>query len=560
LEQFDTVYSVSDLHIGGKENPMFDQGERLGAAFRQMAAEVGCLQPSPSINRPAGPRSRRVALVLNGDVVDFLACPSDQGEPGRYFLSDDQAIAELDRLFAPESGFSDVWWGLHDYIIRGGTLIVVLGNHDIELALPAVQAHFLLLLSNATTVPPSPHQWKIACVHVHFHMDGRGYRCKVGDRTIAFLHGNEADDDNEIDYEGLRKVICNRGVLGGPNLDLAPNRGTQLVIDVMNDIKSEFPFVDLLKPEFGAALPLAMAISDRRIPRIAKAVNALYLGDDPDADRGSESATDSATVPSVGHDAPATTDPAGLTNFWLAALDMRSTPATRDSTALVDEAIRLLDAGVTVEEIADAVADAELGIGDQARSLFDVAFRVVRGWKRSSLRQLVRLTSLGSASRVFEPSLPLEGDQKLDRLVRSKTDIVVAGHSHFAKFHPRWNGHGVFINTGTWAKIMRIREQELESEESFSRVLEAIKNKDASALEKTDVHPGYIVRLPTVAIIESRPRKNGSNRVIARLCKAVFSDKDSDRIVWVPLTSVLQPGWQAESESQNGEAWVLTRP
>ena len=39
-----------------------------------------------------------------------------------------------------------------------------------------------------------------------------------------------------------------------------PNAGTKLVIDVMNAVKATHPFIDLLKPESTAAVPLLLAL------------------------------------------------------------------------------------------------------------------------------------------------------------------------------------------------------------------------------------------------------------------------------------------------------------
>ena len=42
-----------------------------------------------------------------------------------------------------------------------------------------------------------------------------------------------------------------------------PNAGTRLVVEVMNNFKRRYPFVDLLKPEATAAVPMD---SRARIP------------------------------------------------------------------------------------------------------------------------------------------------------------------------------------------------------------------------------------------------------------------------------------------------------
>src|SRR6185369_11621448 len=79
-------------------------------------------------------------------------------------------------------------------------------------------------------------------------MDGTGYACTVGGKRVLCVHGNDADAWNPVDQDALHTVI--RALKGGLTLpEWQPNAGTRLVIDIMNQIKSRFPMVDLLKPE-----------------------------------------------------------------------------------------------------------------------------------------------------------------------------------------------------------------------------------------------------------------------------------------------------------------------
>ena len=58
LPNYDQLYIISDLHFGGRCGlQIFKQGETLAAFIQQLT------------NRP----SSKVGLVLNGDIVDFLA-------------------------------------------------------------------------------------------------------------------------------------------------------------------------------------------------------------------------------------------------------------------------------------------------------------------------------------------------------------------------------------------------------------------------------------------------------------------------------------------------------
>lgn len=81
------------------------------------------------------PGDREAALVINGDFIDFLA------EPGATYFDPLGATDKLDRLFR-ERAFSAVWKSLREFVSKPQRILaIVLGNHDLELALPRVRRH-----------------------------------------------------------------------------------------------------------------------------------------------------------------------------------------------------------------------------------------------------------------------------------------------------------------------------------------------------------------------------------------------------------------------------------
>ena len=114
---------ISDLHLGGEPGPggapgfriCTDVGERKLAEFLGWAAGLAA--------------ARDVHLVVNGDVVDFLA----EKEFSPFTMDDDQARAKLRRIL---DRTAPVWSGFRDLLKAGGRLTLLLGNHDIELSLP----------------------------------------------------------------------------------------------------------------------------------------------------------------------------------------------------------------------------------------------------------------------------------------------------------------------------------------------------------------------------------------------------------------------------------------
>lgn len=122
--EYDEIHVISDIHMGG-DKPDFQilrETSRLANYIRWVAGQ-----------RPEG----RVALILNGDVIDTLA------EDIHGYVAVDEAVAILRRIMK-DASFSDIWQALADFVkLQGRTLIIVIGNHDIELSFPVVQ-HLLI--------------------------------------------------------------------------------------------------------------------------------------------------------------------------------------------------------------------------------------------------------------------------------------------------------------------------------------------------------------------------------------------------------------------------------
>jgi UDP-2,3-diacylglucosamine pyrophosphatase LpxH len=121
-DNYTELYVVSDLHLGGATNrQIFDQSEELAWLIDYVA-------------RREAPSSGPIGLVLNGDVVDFLA------EEDAKDFDPEHAPAKLRRIMhAPE--FARVFDALRRLLdAPGHRLMITLGNHDVELALPATKA------------------------------------------------------------------------------------------------------------------------------------------------------------------------------------------------------------------------------------------------------------------------------------------------------------------------------------------------------------------------------------------------------------------------------------
>lgn len=167
---------VGDLHLGGGP-----QGAAVGPGFRdpfdQDEAFAELLDHLR--RRPAG---RPYRLVLLGDTFDFLRVPVTGDRTGLYARDDAEAVGQLDRIHAAHR---TVFAGLARSLAAGAGVDVVAGNHDVELARPAVRARVRALLRDQHGCPPDA----LASMRFHpwgYHVPGLLYA----------EHGNHYHDIN----------------------------------------------------------------------------------------------------------------------------------------------------------------------------------------------------------------------------------------------------------------------------------------------------------------------------------------------------------------------------
>ncbi len=170
---FVSLHVASDLHLGGTPagRQIFNQGEAF-AAFVEVIRKK--------------PKGEAHGIVLNGDLVDFLA------EPNATYFDATGASAKVDRIirdpaFVP---FSDV---PRKFVqTKDRYLAITLGNHDLELSLPAVPHQLLQELSAGDDA---------ARGRITLAFDHEGYRARVWNAEVLCVHGNEVDPWNLTDYE-----------------------------------------------------------------------------------------------------------------------------------------------------------------------------------------------------------------------------------------------------------------------------------------------------------------------------------------------------------------------
>jgi UDP-2,3-diacylglucosamine pyrophosphatase LpxH len=466
LGQRRKVYIVSDLHLGGAAPT--SPGER-GFQICTQTAQLAEFIDHLALGDPSGAAVEH-ELVINGDFVDFLAEPTTDtatGAAGWTPLREDAEIA-AQLLLTVVSRCPEVFAALRRFVQNGHTLTVLLGNHDIELAYPQVRR----VLQEQLGVPSH--------VGLRFVYDGEAYA--IGDALIE--HGNRYDSWNAIDYDALRRVcsLQSRGQAIPAGLRLPPPAGSQLVAEVMNPIKRSYPFIDLLKPESTAAVPLLLALepgSRKLIAPLAKL-----------AIKASDHKLGTPALPTRSGDISAT--PRGERSPTVGGeLGFRtgSSDGEAELRAVLGEALGGEQAGQFLSLLGPG-EDARLrdgGLVTRGGERGDIAARPLgldravereSSWTgRLSWLKLIlssssnsdgRLRALQGALRAFcDPSL-FEMDQSppQEPLYRAAQELaklgryryIVMGHTHLARDLPLATG-GRYLNSGTWADLMRVPDE-----------------------------------------------------------------------------------------------------
>jgi UDP-2,3-diacylglucosamine pyrophosphatase LpxH len=398
-----SLFVISDLHLGGAPAREGQAGFQITAPRTQaMLAEF--VDHLPGRNSASDAR-----LVIAGDIVDFLA-----EEPFLAFTSDQEAArAKLGRIL---NDTAPIWEALRRFVReRDGALTLMLGNHDIEISLPASRQLLLERLGEG---------------RIDFIVDNEAFTCG----PVLIEHGNRFDEWNAVPHDALRRVRSqlSRALPALPEFPTLP--GSRLVVDVMNPLKQKYAFVDLLKPEDAGALPV---------------LAALGAG--------------------------------GMRDVWQFFQHFRETWGVdydENREPLREEYIRAGDQ--SDQEMFNLAQDIAQGgdasqvsaMGDALGAIGSAVTDEIRQARRAALFKAIR----GSAARhrgAFE--VDKEDDKYLipaRRAARAGFQVVLYGHTHLVKrveLGEGTSGMPVYLNTGTWADLMRIPDAAWDPDENRAR-------------------------------------------------------------------------------------------
>lgn len=386
------------------------------------------------------PANEERELVINGDIVDFLA-EDDFGEgivASEWTVDDAAAVLKFEKIVERARSFFDA---LARMLCDGHRVTLILGNHDVELSLPRVRARLEELLGPG---------------RLRFVYDGEAYT--VG--GVLVEHGNRYDRWNILNFDSLReeRSVRSRGL----SVDDRSERffrapaGTLLVMNFMNPLKRRYHFIDLLKPETGAVLPLLLALEPdleigigallRAAPIVRGVARLIHDEDRMPVDRGE-----------LGGMEPS--DGLRLTLYDVlqeevgakAALFIKHPHDTAGELGGVREVLQAL------RDMAKRLRGAAVSLGNLAA----IKHASVADTRRERLRTALAHTA--ATDRSFNPGCEIESYRRaaVTLCKRGGFQVVVMGHTHLPKQVDLSSevGHtATYLNTGTWASVIRLDE------------------------------------------------------------------------------------------------------
>ena len=377
---------VSDLHLGsGGLYDIFAGGEALPRFIRQHAATG-------------------TTIILNGDSVDFLM-NEDPLE-----LDEARAVSQAERTFSATET-QGVLHALGDVLAAGGDVVVRLGNHDIELALSAVQAAFRMGLGQPQDI----------AARLRFERGDKPGMIEVGGARILIGHGEQSDPWNKVDYPHLPGPGAPQSADAGSFRYAA---GSRLVKTIMNPLKRVYGLrlIDLIKPDFQGGVLTALAVSPTAVKEVWKGSTLSLLWQLKTSQDGPSTFADEDESFGLG---PAIAK-AGLSDEEQASMaalfaDVDDGPASFDADPSVTQSAQL---------------------------------KLARAGLRAYAGAQKRLA--GTAGDRFYQFDPDEDEWGEARRLAQKfgAQAVIFGHTHAARF--RQDAELAYLNTGTWIRLLRL--------------------------------------------------------------------------------------------------------
>ena len=458
------VYVISDLHLGG------EKGFQLCTHTKELESFIKEL-----VDKPKPPNGPKIELVINGDFVDFLAEKDESGEWEAFTENPDEAVKKLQKI-AGKDQEEHVFAALGNFLKKGHRLTILLGNHDIELSFPKCRQKLEELLG-----VESEHKYR-------FIYDGEAY--VVGKERKALIeHGNRYDNFNVLDNDSLREIrsLQSRGQQMQSEYSFNPPPGSKIVAKLMNLIKQEYPFVDILKPENEAVIPILLALKPCYREDLVE-IASLWL-------EARRYRLERESIPSYkGNVAASTTFTGQESNGRYYRSNLAAHAKKTDSFQENPLQQLLVEILVSREDVAAFLQEIEaLDLGNCRQNIVDVTsvIKYASGWMRllsiandkNLDRRLVPLQKVLHVLKNDETFNPgKETNRKYFNAAQNLAsmgsfDYVIFGHTHLAKQEAM--KAGTYLNSGTWCNLMKLppeifADSKKESRENLKKFLEGL--------------------------------------------------------------------------------------
>jgi UDP-2,3-diacylglucosamine pyrophosphatase LpxH len=430
------IYVISDLHIGGAEAGVPGRrGFRIFTHAGDLGRFINCLAEKPFTN-PS------IEIVINGDFVDLLAEVDPVTGGWTALKAPSSASAALKNLVRRPCNL-DVFSSLRSFVARGHTLTILLGNHDVELSFPDVRRTLQqeLGLDNAN--------------RLQFLYDGEAY--VIGDVLIE--HGNRYDEFNTNDYNALRVVrsLQSRRIDVPERNRLVPSAGSELVATVINAQKEKYPFLDLLKPETEAVVPLLLALEPAVRGQLLHVMALKYRARGHGMRTAAIPALDGDIGASVSAD-PECQPPGYAANLSPSDMAERELNAILQRTFGSDAAAGDFRSALAPSIQTDLDSDIKASARDAATQLIGVLQLLLQGRTptyKQRLPALLRAVRAAADESCFDPSsenCKAYGEAVADFATRG-FKIILFGHTHLARDMKIQGAR--YLNTGSWADRIR---------------------------------------------------------------------------------------------------------
>ena len=412
------VFVISDLHLGGSAPQMMSRPDTLAEFITQLSS--------------ISSSHESIELVMAGDIIDFLAI-----EPSTSFTANAKEAREKLLRTMLEPPFDVVFLALRALLSAGHELTLLIGNHDIELAHPLVQEALLNHIA-------SNHRL------VKFIDNGQAY--KIGRALIE--HGNRYDDANLNDWDGLRTMTSAHSRFEQEPVQVEVSVGSQLVDAVINPIKKDYPFIDLIQPQNELVALLLFAFEPSLAFHLNKIAKLLHANHASNANKKGKqpnktSAVGFKPIKNLYDKALAATFPSGIYD----ALHKKS-----GQIGIGKDIVRIAWKS-REDSLAKMISQNETIPKDRLQQIRLVMQRLLLDDEGNRLDG--DTAQYGKAAhRIIESS-------------NGEIEAVIMGHTHLARSVGPTK-RASYINTGTWADIIRVPNLALDTNKNEPAADEAL--------------------------------------------------------------------------------------